>query len=202
MKVLFSTNDFLEFQNAKNIMEASCFEFDIRKTNDINGKFKILVDEIVYGDALQELESQTENEDYLSESDSEENSKILCCMNRYYRTKYRYLVLVSLVFSFAVLFIYGLLTAVKTDRALFAEILNNPVFYEVLAAIFLMSFMISQLIFIHTRFYYKIKDLLSIFKITIGKKSGFNNFSKAFNFIIAILGHLAYTVAVILLLSR
>ena len=200
MKELFSTNDFLEFKTAKNIMEDSCFEFDIKETNDTNGKFKILVDEIVYEDALQELESQTENEDYLSESDSEENSKFLCCMNRYYRTKYRYLVLVSLVFSFAVLFIYGLLTAVKTDRAPFAEILKNPVFYEVLAAIFLMSFMISQIIFIRTRFYNKIEGLRSIF--TIGKKSGSNNFSKAFNFIIAILGHLAYTVAVILLLSR
>ena len=200
MKELFSTNDFLEFKTAKNIMEDSCFEFDIKETNDTNGKFKILVDEIVYEDALQELETQTENEDDLSESDSKENSKFLCCMNKYFRTKYRYLVLVSLGFSFALTLILGLLTAVQADRATFAEIIKNPDFYTVLGVVFIMSFMISQIIFIRTRFYNKIEGLRSIF--TIGKKSGSNNFSKAFNFIIAILGHLAYTVAVILLLSR
>ena len=198
MEVLFSTKDFQEFKEKENILKNSEFEFSTKVNNS---KYELSVDKNIYEEAKILLDLSNDNTENSSNPDNENQKKdFLYYVNQFFNIKYCCLVIVSIFLSFIITAIF-LIKIIRLKG--FAQFIEIPELYQYILLPFLLTFIISQAIFLSTRYYIVLKDFGEIFTLRIGKRINYNSsLFKVINFLLAIIGNIIYCAIVLLILLK
>ncbi len=198
METIFSTKDFQEFKKKENILKNSEYEFST-KVNNL--KYELLVDKNIYEDAKILLKLSNDYTKNSKPTDNENQKKdFLYYVNLFFNIKYYRLVIVSIFLSFIFTVVF-LLKIISVKG--FAQFIEIPELYQYIVFPFILTFIISQAIFLSTRYYSVIKEISDIFTFRIGKKINYNSSTfKVINFLLAIIGNIIYFVIVLLILFK
>ena len=198
MEMLFSTKDFQEFKEKENILKNSEYEFSTKVNNS---KYEIFVDKNIYEESrilLKINNSNTKNE--TTSYNETQRKDFLYFANQFFNIKYFRLVFVSLILSLMITIIF-LLKIIKIHG--FKQLIEIQDLYQFILFPFLLSFIISQVIFLSTRYYHVIKEISEIFTFRIGKRINHNSsIFKIINFLLAIIGNIVYCIIVLLILLK
>ena len=198
METIFSTKDFQEFREKEDILKDSEYEFSTKVNNS---KYEILVDKNIFEEVKILLKLNNDNlKNTTNFNDENQKKDFLYYVNLFFNIKYYRLVIVSIFLSF-ILTVVFLLKIISVKE--FAQFIEIPELYQYIVFPFILTFIISQAIFLSTRYYSVIKKISEIFTFRIGKKINYNSSTfKVINFLLAIIGNIIYFVIVLLILFK
>lgn len=192
MRKVFETKNKEEIYKIKKQLSECFFESEIKESSN---KFELFVDENIYDEVLLELDiEKIDLKQERQKSNPYRKGTFLYMVEQYFKIKYYKLVLFSLVYSVIpeIILICKLIQRIK-DKVINVEIC------EILILPFILSFLISQIIFISTRYYQFILEVKNIFRIRVNRENNYSKICyKIINFLMGVALHIAFIVFVII----
>lgn len=198
MEILFSTKDFKDFKEKETLLKNSEYEFSTKVNNS---KYEIFVDKNIYEESKILLKLNNDNtKNEITSNNENQRKDFLYFVNQFFKIKYYRLVIVSLLLSLMITVIF-FIKSIKING--FKQFIERPDLYQFLLFPFLLSFIISQVIFLSTRYYSVIKEISEIFTLRIGKRINHeSSIFKTINFLLAIIGNIVYCTILLLILLK
>lgn len=192
MEKVFETENKEEIYKIKKKLSECFFESEIKESSN---KYELFVDENIYDEVLVQI--NIKKKDIKQErkiTNSNKKGTFLYIVEQYFQIKYYKVILISLVYSIIpeIILIYKLMKKIK-DNGINIEIL------EILILPFILTFIISQVIFLSTRYYQFILEVKNLFKIRIQRENDYSKINyKIFNFITGVVLHIVFIIFVVI----